>query len=85
MLELATRSVDYHSITRLVFVEDITVSTRYNMIVMLLSVSGAQAMFFYFQETLKKALTASLRLSLTSDIRIEPTQASIFNHPLNKV
>ena len=85
MLELATRSVDYHSITRLVFVEDITVSTRYNMIVMLLSVSGAQAMFFYCQETLKKALTASLRLSLTSDIRIEPTQASIFNHPWNKV
>ena len=37
------------------------------------------------KETLKKALTASLRLSLTSDIRIEPTQASIFNHPMNKV
>ena len=58
------------------------------MIVMLLSISfifEAQAMYFYFQETLKKALTASLRLSLTSDIRIEPTQASIFNHPLNKV
>ena len=30
-------------------------------------------------------MTASLRLSLTSDIRLEPTHASIFNHPMNKV
>lgn len=28
---------------------------------------------------------ASLRLSLTSDLRIEPTEAAIFNHPSNKV
>ena len=40
---------------------------------------------WYFQEKLRKGLTASLRLSLTSDIRLEPTHASIFNYPMNKV
>ena len=39
----------------------------------------------YFQEKLKKGLTASLRLSLTSDIRLESMHASIFNHPMNEV
>ncbi|XP_046861323.1 nuclear pore membrane glycoprotein 210-like isoform X1 [Xenia sp. Carnegie-2017] len=37
------------------------------------------------EENLKKHLSASIKLSLTSDIRIEPTQAAIFNHPFNKV
>ena len=46
---------------------------------------GTDVFSVFSLETLKKALTASLRLSLTSDIRIEPTQASIFNHPMNKV